>query len=69
MTIDLSEQMDRESRRHKAVNWAEVARPAIAWEVDQLEKHDRLLAKSQLAEADAVELGRAIRRRGAPRQR
>lgn len=66
MTFALPEELHREIRKHKDVRWAEIARRALAREVNRLNIYDRLLAQSQLTEADAVELGRAIRRRERP---
>ena len=62
MTLALPEDLHREMRKHRDVRWAEVVRRALAREVDRLHIYDRLLAKSQLTEADAIELGRSIRR-------
>ena len=64
MTFAVPEELHREIRKHKDVRWAEIARRALAREVNRLHIYDRLLSKSQLTEADAVELGRSIRRRG-----
>jgi hypothetical protein len=64
MTFSLPDELHREIRRHKDIRWAEIARRALAREVNRLHIYDRLLAKSQLTEEDAVELGRSIRQRG-----
>lgn len=63
MTFAVPEELHREIRRHKDVRWSEIARRALVREVNRLHIYDRLLAKSTLTEADAVELGRLIRRR------
>lgn len=63
MTFSVPEELHREIRKHRDVRWAEIARRALVREVNRLHVYDRLLAKSQLTEADAVELGRSIRRR------
>lgn len=63
MTFSVPEELHQEMRKHKDVRWAEVARRALARELDRLHIYDRLLSGSRLSEADAVELGRAIRRR------
>ncbi len=63
MTFALPEALHREMRKHKDVRWSEVARRAIAREIDRIHIYDRLLAKSQLSERDAIEIGRSIRRR------
>jgi hypothetical protein len=69
MTFAVPEELHREIRRHKDVRWAEIARRALAREVNRLHIYDRLLASSKLTEADAVEIGRAIRRRQPVRRR
>jgi len=63
MTFAVPEELHREMRRHRDVRWSEVARRALAREIDRLHIYDRLFADSRLTEPDAVEIGRAIRRR------
>jgi hypothetical protein len=63
MTLSLPEDLHREMRKHKDIRWSEVARRALSRELHRLHIYDRLLKDSQLTEKDAVELGRAIRRR------
>jgi len=69
MTFAVPEELHREMRRHRDVRWSEIARRALVREINRLHIYDRLLADSKLTEADAVELGRAIRRRAAVRRR
>jgi len=69
MTFAVPEELHREIRKHKDVRWAEIARRALAREVNRLHIYDRLLANSRLTEADAVEIGRSIRRRESQRRR
>jgi len=69
MTFAVPEELHKEMRRHKDVRWSEVARRALAREINRLHIYDRLLADSRLTEADAIELGRAIRRRQPPKRR
>ncbi len=69
MTFSVPEELHREIRRHRDIRWAEIARRALAREIDRLHIYDRLLAKSALTERDAVEIGRAIRRRESLRRR
>ena len=69
MTLALPEDLHREIRRHKDVRWAEIARRALTRELNRLHIYDRLLSKSKLTEADALELGRQIRRRRARTRR
>jgi hypothetical protein len=68
MTFAVPEELHREIRRHKDIRWAEIARRALAREVNRLHIYDRLLSKSRLTEEDAVVLGRMLRRRN-PRPR
>lgn len=69
MTLAVPEEMHREMRRHSEIRWAEIARRALAREVARLHIYDRLLSGSTLSESDAVEIGRAIRRRARPRSK
>jgi hypothetical protein len=69
MTFAVPEELHREIRKHKDIRWAEIARRALAREVHRLHIYDRLLANSQLTEADAIEIGRSIRRRESRRER
>ncbi len=63
MTLALPNDLHREIRRHKEIRWAEVARRAFVKELARLHVYDRVLGGSRLTEADAVEIGRDIRRR------
>jgi len=68
MTFAVPEALHKEMRRHRDVRWSEIARRALAREISRLHIYDRLFADSRLTEADAVELGRAIRRRQPPKR-
>ena len=63
MTLAVPDELHREIRRHKEIRWAEIARRAFVKEIARLHVYDRVLATSRLTEADAVELGRKIRRK------
>ena len=63
MTFSVPDDLHREMRAHKEIKWSEVARAALQREVDRLHALDQLLKDSRLTDADAVALGRAIRRR------
>lgn len=69
MTFAVPEELHKEMRRHKDVRWSEIARRALAREISRLHIYDRILADSLLTEADAIQLGRAIRRRQPPKHR
>jgi hypothetical protein len=63
MTLALPDELHREIRRHKEIRWAEIARRAFVKEIGRLHVYDRVLTGSKLVEADAVEIGRDVRRR------
>lgn len=63
LTLSIPRELKEEMTEFKYINWSEVARAAIAEKVRFLEKMDRLLAKSDLTEADAVKYGRLIKKR------
>jgi hypothetical protein len=67
MTLSLPAELHREMRAHPEIKWAEVARTAIRAQLSRLELYDRLLSSSKLTRADAVGLGREIRRSAARR--
>jgi len=69
MTFAVPDELHREMRRHRDVRWAEIARRALAREINRLHIYDRVLADSRLTEADAVQIGRAIRRRQPTKRR
>lgn len=69
MTFAVPEELHRELRRHREIRWAEIARRALVRELNRLHVYDRVLADSKLTESDAIEIGRDIRRRKAPRSR
>jgi hypothetical protein len=69
MTLSIPEELHREMLKHKDVRWSEVARRALNRELQRMQIYDRLLKDSQLTEKDALELGRAIRRRETRRDR
>lgn len=67
MTLALPEELHRSLRRYPAIRWAEVARRAFRRELRRIESREIRLSASKLSEADAIEIGRDIRRRKAPR--
>lgn len=67
MTLALPEELHRKMKAHPEIRWAEVARRAIAREVDRLAVYDRLLAGSKMTEEEAVRLGRIINKAAAKR--
>jgi hypothetical protein len=69
MTLAVPEELHRELRRHREIRWAEIARRAFVRELDRLHVYDRVLKNSALTEADAIDIGRDIRRRASRRSR
>ncbi len=61
MTLAVPEDLHRTMQKHKEIKWSEVARQAIMEKARKLELMDKLLAKSELTEEDALELGRKIK--------
>ncbi len=60
LTLSVSEELKREMERFPEMNWSEVARQAIKKRVELLRRMDKMLAKSELTEEDALELGRKV---------
>ncbi|MDE1881763.1 MAG: hypothetical protein KGI89_14615 [Euryarchaeota archaeon] len=67
VTLAVPKELHEEMRRHPEIKWSEVARQAFQREVESIHLFDRLLARSELSETDAVALGRTIRRAAARR--
>ena len=65
VTLAVPKELHKEMRRHPEIKWSEVARQAFQREVERIHLFDRLLARSELTESDAVTLGRRIRRAAA----
>ncbi len=62
MTLAIPEDLHEIMRKHSQIKWSEVARQAISEKARKLELMDKLLAKSELTEEDALEIGRKINR-------
>ena len=60
MTLAIPEDLHEIMRKHSEIKWSEVARQAISEKARKLELMDKLLAKSELTEEDALEIGRKI---------
>ncbi len=63
LTLAIPQDLRSKMKRFPEINWSEVARQAIATKMRVLEQMQRLLNRSELTEADAVEIGREIKRR------
>ncbi len=61
VTVSVPPQLKQKMASFPETNWSAVARRAILERINVLEKMDQLLAKSQLTEKDAIELGRKVR--------
>jgi len=61
MTLAVPEGLHKIMQKHKDVKWSEVARQAISEKARKLELMDKLLAKSELTEHDAEEIGHGIK--------
>ena len=69
MTLAIPEELHHIMREHKTTRWAEVAREAMWERAKKLELMDKLLAKSELTEKEAIDLGRKIKKGIAHRHR
>ena len=63
LTLAITEELRRKMKEHKYINWSEVARAAIIDKMRLLEKMDKLLSKSGLAEKDTIKYGHMIKKR------
>ena len=61
LTLAVPEDLRQIMERHKDVKWTEVARQALWGKARKLEFMDKLLAKSEMTEQDAEEIGHKIK--------
>ena len=61
LTLAVPEDLEQIMERHKDIKWTEVARQAMWEKARKLELMDKLLAKSELTEQDAEEIGHKIK--------
>lgn len=61
MTLAVPEDLRKIMEKHKEIKWTEVARAAMWEKARTLELMDKLLAKSELTEQDAEEIGHSIK--------
>ena len=71
VTFAVPEELHTVMRKHREIRWSEIARQAMWEHAKKLDLMDRLLSRSRLTEADALEIGRKInkgiaRRHGLP---
>ena len=69
LTLAVPEDLEQIMERHKDIKWTEVARQAMWEKARKLELMDKLLAKSELTEQDALEIGREVNKGIAKRHR
>ena len=60
MTLAVPKELHGIMKKHKDIKWSEVAREAIWQKARKIELMDKLLAKSELTEKDALEIGRRV---------
>ena len=60
MTLAVPEDLHEIMKRHHEIKWSEIARKALWNHARKLELMEKLLAKSDLTEGDALEIGRKI---------
>ena len=61
LTLAVPEDLQRIMERHKDIKWTEVARRAMWEKARKLDLIEKLLAKSELTEKDAEEIGNKIK--------
>jgi hypothetical protein len=69
LTLSVSKELKKLMDEHPEINWSEVARQSIIQKLTLLDKMDKLLAKSNLTEKDAIAIGRRANRRIAARMK
>ena len=57
------EELHRLMKKHPEIEWSEVARQAMREYAKKLETLDKTANKSKITEEDALEIGRAVKRR------
>ena len=61
LTLAVPEDLHQIMEKHKEIKWTEVARQAMWEKARKLELMDKLLAKSEMTEQDAEEIGHRIK--------
>ena len=61
MTLSIPEELYKIMKKHSEIKWSEVARQAIWIQARKLELMEKLLAKSELTEKDAKNIGKKIK--------
>lgn len=63
LTLSVPDEIKKKMSNFKYINWSEVARGAILEKIEILEKMNRLLAKSELTEEEAIRHGRSLKKK------
>lgn len=63
LTLSIPEEMRKEMKKFPEINWSAVAREAIRKKIAILNEMDKILAKSEFTEKDALELGKKVTKR------
>jgi hypothetical protein len=69
MTLAIPTELKKEMELYPEINWSVVARAAIQRKIAILREMDKLLAKSELTEEDAIRIGRQINKKVAKKYR
>lgn len=60
MTLSVPEDLHEIMQKYREIKWSEVARQALWTKAKKLQLMDKLLAKSELTEEEALEIGRKV---------
>ncbi|MBI2105116.1 MAG: hypothetical protein HYT90_06050 [Candidatus Omnitrophica bacterium] len=63
LTLAIPDDLRARMKRFPEINWSEVARQAIFEKTQVLERMQGLLSHSMVSESEALDYGRAIKRR------
>lgn len=63
LTLSIPPELKERMDKHPEINWSQVARGGIQRMLDDLEFLDRMTVTSELTEADAIRLGRDLKKR------
>ena len=62
VTVSVSDSLKREMEGLRMINWSEIAREAFSKTVEDLKLLKSITSKSKMSEADAISIGRRIRK-------
>ncbi|MCL4379225.1 MAG: hypothetical protein M1160_00090 [Candidatus Marsarchaeota archaeon] len=62
ITISVSEELYKTIKQHRQIRWSEVARRAMLIYAQKLAVLDKLTKDSELTEADAISIGKKIKK-------